>query len=142
MDPKVTRLETPEQCDSFIENVEDSSPDLVEQANRWKVQLLAGLENQADPCERACIEAILAYNKSCTENVRSAFVRHELGKKSRKLGLFPRWKIGFANPTRLPDIPPSNGMAYSNTRSRRLSIDFLTVSLPKPLRSVGNAYKR
>ncbi len=64
MDDRVKRLKTPEECDNFINNVKTKYPELVQQARRRKVELLASKYGAESAAEREAIHAIYAYEEA------------------------------------------------------------------------------
>lgn len=65
-DPKVSRLKTPEDCESFAQNVEKAHPDLAKQARRYGVELRATAYGAKSDAEREALQAVFAF-----EEVRS-----------------------------------------------------------------------
>ena len=73
-DPKVSRLKTPEECESFIHNVKATHPDLVLQARRRAVELRAAAFGAKTEAEQDAIQAVYAAEAALT---------HKNGKKTR-----------------------------------------------------------
>ncbi len=73
-DPKVSRLKTPEECETFILNVKATHPDLVLQARRRAVELKAAAFGAKSEAERDAIQAVYAAEAALT---------HKNGKKTR-----------------------------------------------------------
>jgi hypothetical protein len=63
MDERVTRLETPEQCEQFAINVADRLPELALAARRRAVELRAELHGAASDAEREALQAVYAYER-------------------------------------------------------------------------------
>lgn len=63
MDPKVARLKTPEDCESFAKNVEAKYPALAQEARRQAVELRAIAHNARTDAEREALRAIYAYEE-------------------------------------------------------------------------------
>jgi hypothetical protein len=63
MDKRVSRLQTPEDCDQFILNVEQRSPALVQEARRRKVELLAARYGARGAAEEEALRAVYAYEE-------------------------------------------------------------------------------
>jgi hypothetical protein len=74
MDPHVTRLTTPEECEQFAVNVGESDPGLALQAKRRGVELRASKHGAKSDLEREALEVIYAYEAVLTQ---------ERGKKVR-----------------------------------------------------------
>jgi len=63
MDYRVKQLKTPEDCDNFINNVKKKYPELVPQARRRKVELLASAYGAKSAAEIEALKAIYAYEE-------------------------------------------------------------------------------
>lgn len=63
MDKRVSRLQSPEECDQFILNVEHKSPDLAQEARRRKVELLAARYGARGAAEEEALRAVYAYEE-------------------------------------------------------------------------------
>ena len=74
VDPKVARLKTPAECESFIENVKANHPELVLQARRRAVELRAAAYGAKTEAEQDAIQAVHAAEAALT---------HRNGKKTR-----------------------------------------------------------
>jgi predicted acetyltransferase len=73
-DHRVSRLKTPEDCEQFAKNVEETHPDLARQARRRAVELRALKYDAKTEAEQDALRAIYAF-----EEVRSK----ETGRKAR-----------------------------------------------------------
>lgn len=81
MDPRVARLKTPQDCETFAKNARDRSlPQLAEEARQRAVQLRAESHGAKTDVERECLEAVYAY-----EEVLSA----QRGKRQRASRTWP-----------------------------------------------------
>ena len=100
-DPKVARLKTYEECESFAKNVQEKYPALAAQARRRGVELRAAAHSANTDAEREALEAVYA-----VEEVMS----HRNGKKTRasrtwqsfaRHGILPAVErvVGRAKPT-------------------------------------------
>lgn len=67
-DPKVTRLNTPDQCKQFIINVQAQYPDLAKQARRRAIALRARDFGATDDVEREALECVFALEEAKTTN--------------------------------------------------------------------------
>lgn len=63
MDERVKQLKTPEECENFIINVKTKFPELVKEARRRKVELLASAYGAQTAAEREALQAIYAYEE-------------------------------------------------------------------------------
>lgn len=64
MDPRVIKLKTPQECESFAKNVRvRGAPHLAEQARQRAVQLRAEAHGATTAVERECLEAVYAYEE-------------------------------------------------------------------------------
>ncbi|NIA22264.1 MAG: hypothetical protein GWP05_09955 [Anaerolineaceae bacterium] len=63
MDERVTRLQTPEECEQFALNVAKRYPELARQARRKAVELRAAAHGAATPAERDALQAVYAYER-------------------------------------------------------------------------------
>ena len=64
MDPRVDRLKSPAECESFAQNArERGAPDLADQARKRAVQLRAEAHGATTDAERECLEAVYAYEE-------------------------------------------------------------------------------
>lgn len=70
IDPKVLRLKTAEDCESFAQNVETAYPELAKQARRRGLELKAAQKSVQTDVERAALVAVYAL-----EEVRSRGAR-------------------------------------------------------------------
>ena len=89
-DPKVARLKTPEECETFIQNVKATHPELVAEARRRAVELKAAAYGAKSAAERDAIQAVYAAEAALT---------HKNGKKtraSRTWQSIERWGILIA----------------------------------------------
>jgi len=69
MDPRVAKLKSPEECDSFAQNArERGAPDLADQARKRAVQLRAETHGATTEVERECLEAVYAYEEVLSAN--------------------------------------------------------------------------
>jgi hypothetical protein len=60
MDPSVERLQTPEECDQFVENVASKYPELARQARQRAIALRAAAHGATTAAERDGLEALYA----------------------------------------------------------------------------------
>lgn len=74
MDYRVERCKTPEECETFAQNVEKTHPDLATAARRRSVELRAAKQGATTEAEFDALRAVCAF-----EEVRS----QETGRKSR-----------------------------------------------------------
>ena len=74
VDEKVSRLKTPEDCESFAKNVEAKHPQLALEARRRAVELKAAKYGATTEAERQALEAVYACE---------AALSHKNGKKTR-----------------------------------------------------------
>lgn len=75
MDPRVIKLKTPQECETFAKNARNlGAPHLADEARQKAVQLRAEAHGANTDVERECLEAVYAY-----EEVLSA----QKGKKQR-----------------------------------------------------------
>jgi len=76
MDKRIARLETPEECEQFILNVQARFPDLARAARRRAVELRAATHGATTTAEREALEAVYAYERVLSEkrgkNVRAS----------------------------------------------------------------------
>ena len=64
MDPRVEKLKSPADCESFAQNAHDlGAPELAEQARKRAVQLRALSHGATTDAERECLEAVYAYEE-------------------------------------------------------------------------------
>ena len=63
MDPKVLRLRSPEDCESFATNVEAKHPSLAQEARRRAVELRAQSFGAKSEAEREALRAVYAYEE-------------------------------------------------------------------------------
>jgi hypothetical protein len=64
MDPRVAKLKTPQDCETFAKNArERGGPQLAEQARQRAVQLRAEAHGASTDVERECLEAVYAYEE-------------------------------------------------------------------------------
>ena len=82
MDPRVAKLKTPQECETFARNArEHGAPLLADEARQRVVQLRAESHGAKTSVERECLEAVYAY-----EEVLSA-------KKGRKVRAGRTWPM-------------------------------------------------
>ncbi len=74
MDYRVERCKTPEECETFAQNVEKTHPDLAKAARRRAVELRAAAQGATTEAEFDALRAVCAF-----EEVRS----QETGRKAR-----------------------------------------------------------
>jgi len=67
MDERVARLGTPEECEQFILNAQDSMPDLARAARRRAVELEAAKHGAKSAVEREALEAVYAYERALSK---------------------------------------------------------------------------
>jgi hypothetical protein len=67
MDERVARLETPEECEQFVINVENGLPDLALAARRRAVELRAAQHGATTAAEREALQAVYAYERVLRE---------------------------------------------------------------------------
>ena len=76
MDVRVSRLETPEECEQFAMNVQDRLPELARAARRRGVELQAVVHGAGSTVEQECLQAVYAYERVLREkhgkNVRAS----------------------------------------------------------------------
>jgi len=64
MDPRVAKLKTPQECETFAKNArERNAPQLAEEARQRAVQLRAETHGAKTEVERECLEAVYAYEE-------------------------------------------------------------------------------
>jgi len=64
-DPRVLRLQTPEECETFAKNAADRGlTDLVAQARQRAVLLRASASGAKSQAERECLQAVYAYEET------------------------------------------------------------------------------
>jgi hypothetical protein len=64
MDPRVVKLNTIAECETFAQNArERGAPELADQARKRAVQIRALAHGAATEVERECLEAIYAYEE-------------------------------------------------------------------------------
>lgn len=64
MDPRVAKLRTPLECETFADNARDrGAPHLAEEARQRAVQLRAESHGAKTDVERECLEAVYAYEE-------------------------------------------------------------------------------
>src|ERR1700730_13680842 len=63
MDERVSRLNTPEECEQFAFNVQSRLPDLARARRRRAVELRAASHNAVSAAEREALEAVYAYER-------------------------------------------------------------------------------
>lgn len=81
MDPRVAKLKTPKDCETFAKNArERGAPHLAEEARQRAIQLRAEEHGAKTDVERECLEAVYAY-----EEVLSV----QKGKKQRASRTWP-----------------------------------------------------
>jgi hypothetical protein len=69
MDPRVTKLRTPQDCETFAKNARDRGfPQLAEEARQRAVQLRAESHGAETAVERECLEAVYAYEEVLSAN--------------------------------------------------------------------------
>lgn len=81
MDETVRRLETPEECEQFIKNVQEKYPKLALEARRRAVEMRAASHGTQTIVERELLQAVYAY-----EEVLSA-------KRGRKTRATRTWQM-------------------------------------------------
>jgi hypothetical protein len=65
MDPRVLRLQTPDDCETFAANaLARNLPELAVQARQRAVQLRAASAGAASDAERECLQAVFAYEET------------------------------------------------------------------------------
>jgi len=67
MDERVTRCETPEECEQFAINVQNRLPELAQSARRRAIELRAALYGAATAAEQEAIQAVYAYERVLSE---------------------------------------------------------------------------
>jgi len=72
-DPKVTRLNTPDECKQFIINVQVQYPELAKQARRRAIALRARDFGATDDVEREALECVFALEEAKTTNPRRPY---------------------------------------------------------------------
>jgi hypothetical protein len=70
----ISRLKTPSECESFIDNVKDKHPELVIAARRRAVELKAASHGATSAAEQDAVQAIYATEAALT---------HKNGKRTR-----------------------------------------------------------
>ena len=84
MDASVLRLETPEECEQFAENVRGKYPDLARQARQRGIELRAAAHGAKTAAEREALEAIYAYEEALFskhgKRVRAQYTRRKMDK--------------------------------------------------------------
>jgi len=64
MDPRVAKLKTPKDCETFAKNARDrGAPHLAEEARQRAIQLRAEEHGAKTDVERECLEAVYAYEE-------------------------------------------------------------------------------
>lgn len=64
MDPRVAKLKTPQECETFANNArERGAPQLADEARQRAVQLRAEAHGSKTDVERECLEAVYAYEE-------------------------------------------------------------------------------
>lgn len=64
MDPRVAKLKTPLECETFAKNArERGAPQLADEARQKSVQLRAESHGAKTDVERECLEAVYAYEE-------------------------------------------------------------------------------
>lgn len=64
MDPRVARLKTIAECETFAQNArERGAPELADQARRRAVQLRASAHGAVTEIEQECLQAVYAYEE-------------------------------------------------------------------------------
>ncbi len=63
-DPKVLRLKTPEDCESFATNVQKTHPELAKEARRRAVELRAAQYGAKSDAEREALKAVYAFEEA------------------------------------------------------------------------------
>jgi len=67
MDPRVAKLRSPAECESFAKNARERGvPELADQARKRAVQLRAEAHGATTLAERECLEAVYAYEEVLT----------------------------------------------------------------------------
>jgi hypothetical protein len=65
LDPRVLRLQTPDDCETFAANaLARNLPDLALQARQRAVELRAASEGPNSDAERECLQAVFAYEET------------------------------------------------------------------------------
>ncbi|MFZ1007227.1 MAG: hypothetical protein WAN65_10345 [Candidatus Sulfotelmatobacter sp.] len=68
MDPRISKLKTPKECETFEKNAQDlGKVDLAIDARKRAVVLRAQLYGAVSEAERECLEAVYAYEKVLSE---------------------------------------------------------------------------
>ncbi len=67
MDPRVSKLKTVAECETFAVNArERNAPELADQARKRAVQIRAESHGAKDDVERECLQAVYAYEEVLT----------------------------------------------------------------------------
>lgn len=89
MDPRVLRLATPKECETFVENARARGyEDLAKEARRRAVALRTDAYGPKSPLERQCIEAIYAYEEALCARNGKRVTASKTWQNAKKLGPF------------------------------------------------------
>lgn len=90
MDPRVARLKTTQECESFAKNARRlGHPELADEARRRAVQLRAETHGAKTDVERECLEAVYAYEEVLSAQKGRRIVANRTWPKIRELGVIP-----------------------------------------------------
>ena len=68
----IPEFRTPESYEQYAINVEPRSPEKAQEARRMAVRLRAEQRGAANEAERECLEAVFAYEWTCSRNTAGA----------------------------------------------------------------------
>lgn len=87
IDPKVLRLKTAEDCESFAQNVEMAYPELAEQARRRGLELKAAQKSVQTDVERAALVAVYALEEVRSQGARRRWRANRTWQSIRRNGI-------------------------------------------------------
>lgn len=90
MDPRVARLKTIVECETFAQNArERGAPELADQARRRAVQLRAAAYGAVTEIERECLQAVYAYEEVLSAQKGRRQAASRTWPMIKRLGIIP-----------------------------------------------------
>jgi len=103
MDERVTRCETPEECEQFAINVQNRLPELAQSARRRAIELRAALYGAATASEQEAIQAVYAYERVLSEKRGKTVRASRTWQMIKRHGIIPAVEKVGAEKMRPPD---------------------------------------
>ena len=89
MDPYISKLDTPERCEQYAQNVQTRSPKDAQAARRKAVELRAQKYGAKTDPEREAIQAVYAYERVQSEKKGKAFHASRTWQMINNRGIIP-----------------------------------------------------